>query len=235
MLHDGIMITVVSVFGNLQVHRRTIEGYLLAARINEMGHGGEGTHVVIHHHSGAVHPRTDSIDKDERHAIVHQLLEMVILLGILRLRNDDATHLILIEVFTDSHFSVVSLLALRHHHTIALGSRLLLNSREDRHKIIMNHLGDDNSDYLHRLHPAVAKSLADDVRIEVMFTRVCLNTLLLGSTDSRTVLQRSAHRGNAYPQVASNILHCYIVILVHVVSKSCCKIRQISVILYLFS
>lgn len=82
MLHEGIMITIISVLGNLHIHRRTIEGNLLTARINEMSHGGEGAHVVIHHHSGAVDARTYSIIEDQRHAIVHQLLEVSILLGV---------------------------------------------------------------------------------------------------------------------------------------------------------
>ena len=85
VLHQCIMITVITVLGDFQIHRRTVEGYLLAARIHQMGNGGKGTHIVIYYHSGAVHARTDSIVEDERHAIVHQLLEMCVLLGILRL------------------------------------------------------------------------------------------------------------------------------------------------------
>lgn len=78
------MITVITVLGDFHIHRRTVEGYLLAARIHQMGNGGKGpySHLLP---PGAVHARTDSIVEDERHAIVHQLLEMGVLLGILRL------------------------------------------------------------------------------------------------------------------------------------------------------
>ena len=217
MLHQSIVITIVSILRNLHVHRRTVETNLLATSVDEMGHGSKGTHIVVHHHTGAVHARTDSIIEDERHAIVHQLLEVGILLGVLRLRNDDATHLILIEVIADGNLLVVSLIALRHHHTIASRPRFLLDAREHRHEVIVYELGHDDTNHLHRLHLAVAQSLADDVRIEVMFTGIRLYTLLLDSTDTRAVLQRSAHRGDAYAEVASNIFHCYDRILIHIV------------------
>ena len=85
MLYQRIMITVISVLGDFQIHRRAVEGNLLAARINHVGNGSKGTHIVIYHHSRAVHARTYSIIEDERHPILQQFFEMIILLGILRL------------------------------------------------------------------------------------------------------------------------------------------------------
>ena len=70
MLYQGIVITVISVLGDFQIHRRTIETYFLAARIYHVGNGGKGTHIVIYHHSRAVHARTYSIIEDERHPIL---------------------------------------------------------------------------------------------------------------------------------------------------------------------
>ena len=152
MLYQRIMITVISVLGDFQIHRRAVEGYLLAARINHVGNGSKGTHIVIYHHSRAVHARTYSIIEDERHPILQQFFEMVILLGILRLRNDDATNLVLIEVFTDGHLLIVTLVTLRHHHTVTSGSSLFLYTRKHRHEVIVYHLRYNNSNHLHRLH-----------------------------------------------------------------------------------
>ena len=191
-----------------------------------MGHGSEGAHVVINHHSGAVDARTYSIIEDQRHTVAHQLLEVSILLGILCLRNDDAAHLILIEVIADGNFSVISFLALRHHHTIASGSRFLLYTRKNGHKIIMYQLRNDNSYHFHRLHLAMSQSLSDDVGIEIMFPRIRLYTLLLGSTDSRAVLQSSAHRGDTNTQVASYIFHCYNIILIHDIFPHAAKLDK---------
>ena len=215
MFHQGVMITIVSVFGDFQVHRRTIESYLLTTRINEMRHCRIGTHIVIDHHTRAVDPRTDSIVEDQWHTIVHQHLEMVVSLGVLGLRHDDATHLILIEVITDGYFLFISLIALRHHHTIATSTCLFLDARKHRHKVIMDELWHDDSYHLHRLNLAMAQGLPDDVGIEVMFTSIGLDSFLLDSTDARAVLQSSTHRGDADAQVASNIFHCYRYLLVH--------------------
>ena len=157
------MITIVSVFGDFQVHRRTIESYLLTTRINEMRHCRIGTHIVIDHHTRAVDSRTDSIVEDQWHTIVHQHLEMVVSLGVLGLRHDDATHLILIEVITDGYFLIISLIALRHHHTIATSTCLFLDARKHRHKVIMDELWHDDSYHLHRLNLAMAQGLPDDV------------------------------------------------------------------------
>ena len=84
----------------------------------------------------------------------------------------------------------------------------------------------NDSDDLHRLYLAMAQSLTKHVRKEIMFTRKSLDTLLLGSTDSRTVLQRPAHCSNTDSQFASYIFHCYVVIFVHVVLNHAAKLGK---------
>ena len=144
-----------------------------------MGHRRIGSVIIIHHHSRTVDAGADTVIKHKWHPIVHKLAEVVILSGILGLRHDDATHLILIEVVADCHLLVVTLVALCHHHTITARTRFLFYSREDRRKVVMHKLWNDYADNLHWLAMGVAQRLTNDIRAKVMFFRVCLDAFFL--------------------------------------------------------
>ena len=209
MFQECIPIAVVAVFGNFHIHRRPIECDFLASGIYQMSDGSESSHIVIYNYTRTIHACTYSIIEYERYTIIHQFLEMIILLGVLGLRDDNATHLILIEVFTNSHFLIIPFVTLRHHHTIAAGASLFLYTRDNRHKVIMYELRYDNSNYLHRLYLTMSQGFTDHVRIEVVRPGISLDTLLLNSTDTRAVLQRSTHSSYATSEIASDIFHCY--------------------------
>ena len=189
-----------------------------------MGYSRKGTHVVVHHYARTVHTSTDSVIEHQWHTIVHQSLEMRIAHGILRLWNDNAAHFILIEVLADCHFLVISLIALRHHHSIATRTCLLLDTRKHRRKEIMGKLRNDNTDDLHGLCPTVSESLTNYIGTEIMRPGKRLYTFLLGSTDTRAVLQSSAHRCDRNAQLASNIFHCYDCFLIHRLLVLCAKL-----------
>ena len=174
-----------------------------------MGNGGESSHVVIYNYTRTIHTRTYSIIEYERYTIIHQFQKMIILLSVLGLRDNNATHLILIEVFTNSHFLIIPFVTLRHHHTIAACTCLFLYARDNRHKVIMYELRYDDSNHLHRLHLTMSQGFANHVRIEVVRPGISLDTLLLNSTDTRAVLQRSTHSSYATSEIASDIFHCY--------------------------
>ena len=61
MFQQGILITVVTVLGDLKLHRTAIEGDTLATRLDEIGYGIIGTHIVIYHHTAGIHTCTDAV------------------------------------------------------------------------------------------------------------------------------------------------------------------------------
>ena len=128
MSQQGILVSVETVLRDLQVHRRSIEGNARATRLDEIRNSIKGATIVVDHYPTRIHPRTYSIIKHQRQSGIHQTLKMVVLMRILGLRHDDATHLVLEERLTDAHLTLILLIALSHHDAIATGQRLLLDA-----------------------------------------------------------------------------------------------------------
>ena len=123
-----VAIAVVAVLRNLERHRCSIVGNTPTTRVDEMRYGIEGSHVVVYDHARGVHSCANAVVEHQRHTHVNELLEVVVLLRVLGLRDDDATHLMFIERLTDSHFTIILLVALRNHDAIAARRGLLFNT-----------------------------------------------------------------------------------------------------------
>ena len=82
---DGVAVAVVPVFGNLHGHQRAVVGNAAATGLYEVRDGVERTRVVVHHHSTAFHARANAVVKHKWHAVVQQILEMLVAYGILGL------------------------------------------------------------------------------------------------------------------------------------------------------
>ena len=85
MFQQRILITIKTVFRYLELHRTTIVGDTLTARLYQMGHGIIGSHVIIDHHTTGVDTRTDTVVEHDGDAGINQFLIVLIVLGILRL------------------------------------------------------------------------------------------------------------------------------------------------------
>ena len=128
MFQQGVLITVEAVLRDLHRRCRSIETDALAARLYQVRHGIVSSHIVVDNHTTGIHARTYSIIEHQRHTLVHQSLEVVILLRVLGLTDDDATHLILVERLADTHLALILLAALGYHDTIATGRCLFFNA-----------------------------------------------------------------------------------------------------------
>ena len=118
-LQQGILIAIEAVLRDLQLHRRPVEGNAPTPRLYQIGHGIEGSHIVVDHHPTGIHTSTDTVVEHHRNARVYQLLEMFIALGVLRLRHNNAAHLLPMEHLADADFTLVLLIAQCHHDIIA--------------------------------------------------------------------------------------------------------------------
>ena len=128
VLQQGIAVAVVAVLGNLHVHGRTVERNAPASCVDEVLHGIEGTHIVVYHHAARVHAGADAVVEHYRHVLVDEVFEVVILLRVLSLRHDDATHFILVERAANLHLTVVTLVTLSHHDRVAMLAGILLDA-----------------------------------------------------------------------------------------------------------
>ena len=97
MLEQGIAISIETVFGYLEGHGRTIEGYALATCFDEVADSIIGSLIVIHYHTTGVYTRAYTVIEHKGQATVEQTLEMVEIDGVFGLRNNDAAYLILKE------------------------------------------------------------------------------------------------------------------------------------------
>ena len=175
MFQEGILIAIETVLRNLQSGRRTIEGNALTTRLNEMGHRIEGSHIVVHHYPTGIHARTYSIIEDQGDTRLHQTLEMVVTMGILRLRDDNATNLVLVKRLTNAHLTLIALATLCHHDKIASSGSFLLNASQHRREIKMSEFGYDDTDHFDGLHLGTAQRLSQHIGCKVMLTRILLN------------------------------------------------------------
>jgi len=156
VFQEGILIAVKTVLGNLQGHGGAIEGNSVTAGLYQMGHRIIGTHIIIYHHAAGIDSRADAVIEHQGDSSVDKSLEVVVLMGVLRLGDDNAANLVLIERPADLHFPLILLIALCHHDTITPCRCFLLNTREDRGEIVMGKLRDDDPDYLHGLNLRMA-------------------------------------------------------------------------------
>ena len=125
---QSIAIAVIAVLRNLERHRCTVVGNTSTTRVDKMRNGIEGSHVVVDDHARSIHTCANAVVEHQWHTHVDELLEVVVFLRVLGLRDDDATHLMLIERLTDSHFAIILLVALRNHDAIAARRGLLFNT-----------------------------------------------------------------------------------------------------------
>ena len=56
-----VLVAVVAVLRDLEVHLRPVEDDATTSRLNEVGHCVEGTHIVVDHHTAGVHTRADAV------------------------------------------------------------------------------------------------------------------------------------------------------------------------------
>ena len=208
MLQQGILIAIKTVLGNLKVQLRSEIGNAPATGVNEVCYGVEGAHIVVYHHPTGIHARTYSIIEHQRHACIYQALEMLIALGVLGLRDDDPTDLVLEERLTEAHLVFIALTTLGHHDTIAMGLSLFLNTFENRHEIIVHQLGHNHTDKLLGLHLGVAQRLCQHIGREVMVAGILLNLLSQFLGNARRVLQCPRHGSHRDTHLGCNILHC---------------------------
>ena len=156
MFQQGIFITIETVLRNLKLHGTTIKCYPLASCLYQMGHGIIGTHIVIDHHTTGIHARTDSVIEHDGDTCINQPLIVFVVLGVLRLRHDDTTDLVTMEVLTDPHLTFMLLPTQGHHDPITTGGCSLLNACQDRREIIVRELRYDDTDDSLRHYPTVA-------------------------------------------------------------------------------
>ena len=156
MFQQGIFITIETVLRNLKLHGTTIKCYPLASCLYQMGHGIIGTHIVINHHTTGIHARTDSVIEHDGDTCIYQPLIVFVVLGVLRLRHDDTTDLVTMEVLTDPHLTLMLFSTQRNHNPVTTGSGCLLNASQNRREIIMRELRHDDTDDSLRHHPTVA-------------------------------------------------------------------------------
>ena len=215
MFQQGILITVVTVLGDLKLHRTAIEGDTLATRLDEIGYGIIGTHIVIDHHTAGIHTCTDAIIEYQRDTCVDQFLVMGIVLGVLGLRHDDAAHLRAEEVLADAHLALVLLATQCHHDTEAPGFRRLLDTCQDRGEVIMGELRHDDADDTLRHHPTVAQRLTNGIGIEIVVAGILLDRLAALLADTGGVFQGTRHRRHRDPELPGDILHCHWCLIFH--------------------
>lgn len=79
VLAQRIVPSVVSVLRYLEVHARAVVGYMPASGLDEIFHGRERSHVVVHHHAARVHARADAVEEHKRHVLVYQVGKVVVL------------------------------------------------------------------------------------------------------------------------------------------------------------
>lgn len=95
-VHQGIFVAVVAVLAYLHVQRRAEEGHTPAPPPYEIVHRPVAALVVVDHHAAAVDAGAYSVVEHKGHAVVDEILEVVIFLGVLGLAHDDAAHLVLV-------------------------------------------------------------------------------------------------------------------------------------------
>ena len=128
---EGVLVAIEPVLRDFHVQVRDIERHSLASRLNQVAHSLIGRLIVVDHHTACIDGRANAVVEHQRDAAAHELGEVVVLLGVLSLRDDDATHLVLLERLANLHLPLIALAALRHHDAVAALLGLLLNATQD--------------------------------------------------------------------------------------------------------
>ena len=118
-----------------------------------MCHSIESAHIVVDYHTARIHARTYSIIEHQGNTLVHKPLEVIVLLRILSLGDNDATHFVFVKRLADTHLAVILLVTLRHHDAIATCRSLFFNACQHRREIEVCEFWDDDPYDLHRLCP----------------------------------------------------------------------------------
>ena len=184
MFQQRILISIISVFGYLQLHRTAIESYSPTTSLYQMSNGIISTHIVIHHHSACVHACTDTVIKHDGDTCVDKFLIMIVVTSILCLRHNHTTHLRAMEIFAYPCLPLIFFVTQRHHHIKSPCSSCLHYTGKDGREIIVGQFRHYHSYHLLGHHPAVSQSLTQCIRIKIMFACVRLNSLPALFTDT---------------------------------------------------
>lgn len=82
VFQQGILVSVETVLGDLQVHGRTEEADAAASRLDQVLGGSKGSGIVIHHHSAGAYLRADAVEEYEGDAVFQHFMEMFVLGGV---------------------------------------------------------------------------------------------------------------------------------------------------------
>ena len=205
VLAQGVVPSVVAVLGYLHLHGGAVECYPPTAGLYQVFHCAVGSHVVVDGHSAGVHARADAVVEHERHAVVHEFLEVVVAVSVLCLRDDDAAYLVLVERPARVDLALIVLVALGDEQAVAVFERLVLYSGENRREIEMRELRNYHSDDFHGAPSS--ERLCHGVGAELVVLGVGHDGLALLAAYARAALQGARHRGNRHPEGAGYVFH----------------------------
>ena len=92
---------------------------MAATSLYEMAHGIESSLIVIDDDAATVHTGADAVIEHQGHAVVDELLEMLIVHRVLGLADNDTADLVLIEFIAEECLAVVLLGTLSYHDGIS--------------------------------------------------------------------------------------------------------------------
>ena len=208
VLEERVFVAVETIFGYLHRHGRPVKSDSPATRIGQMAHGGESSHIVVHHHPAGIDTRADAVKEDKGQPLVYQGLEVVISAGGFGLRHDDTGHLVFQEVAAYLHLSLVLLVALRHDDLVTARTGFLLDAANDAGKVEMVDLRHDEPDDMHRGRLDQTQLLAQHVGEEVVLLGVCLDGSTGSLADALVVAQRTRYRSDRHAKLLGDVLHC---------------------------
>ena len=209
VFQQGVFIAVVTVLGNLQLHGTAVVSYTLAAYLDEVAHRIVGTHVVIYHHATGVDTRANTVVEHDGDVRVDEFLEVLVVVRVLGLGHDDATHLLPMEHLADTYLALIHLVAQCHHDVIATRHGRLFNTRQDAGEIVVGKLRHDDANDLRRHDASMAQSLADGIRIKVVFASILLDDFTPFLADAWRIFQCTRHSGHADAKLACDVFHCH--------------------------
>ena len=219
-MHQGIFVAVVAVLAYLHVQRRAEEGHTPAPPPYEIAHRPVAALVVVDHHAAAVDAGAYSVVEHKGHAVVDEILEVVIFLGVLGLAHDDAAHLVLVERTAYLHLALISLVALRHNDAVAALIGLLLDAAQHRREVVVGELRDDHAYHLARAELAVAQGGGNNVGEVVVLAGEALYLLALLAAYAGTVFERARHCGHRHAKHPGYVFHRHLLLLTHCIFLS---------------
>ena len=215
VVHQGVFVAVVAVLAYLHVQWRPEEGHALAAPLDEVAHSAVAALIVVDHHAAAVDAGAYAVVEHKGHAVVDEILEVIIFLGVLGLAHDDAAHLVLVERAAYLHLALIFLVALRHDDAVAPLVGLLLDAAEHRREIVVCELGNDHAYHLARAQLAVAQGGGNHVGKVVVLTGETLYFLVLLPAYAGAVFECARHGGHRHAEHSGYVLHRQLLFLAH--------------------